>query len=117
MNNSIINEQDLNKADQIRRQYVSPETNPLNQLRKLDDAVKRPGVIVSLTLGIIGALIMGAGMALIMPYGKMAIGLILSIPGLIILAAAYPIGRTITSQRKAQYADEILRLSNQILHS
>ncbi|WP_137653058.1 hypothetical protein [Bifidobacterium moukalabense] len=117
MNDHIANEQDRNDADRIRRQYANPETDPMNQLRKLDDAVKRPGLITSLTLGIIGALIMGAGMALVMSYDNMTLGLVLGIPGLIILAAAYPIGRAITSQRKARYADDILRLSNQILHS
>mgnify|MGYP000001880242 FL=1 len=116
MSNYIANEQDHKTAEQIRRQYLEPEENKLDQLRKLDEQVKKPGMIVALTLGIIGALVMGGGMALIMAYGNMVAGLALSIPGLLILIVAYPLCRTITDKRKKEYAPRIMQLSDSIMN-
>lgn len=42
MSNYIANEQDHKTAEQIRRQYLKPEENKLDQLRKLDEQVKSP---------------------------------------------------------------------------
>lgn len=55
-------------------------------------------------------------MALIMAYGNMVAGLALSIPGLLILIAAYPLCRTITDKRKKEYAPRIMQLSDSIMN-
>ena len=66
MNNYQASERDQKKAEDIRRQYVSREENKMEQLRKLDSRVKLPGKIAGSILGVIGALVMGAGMSLVM---------------------------------------------------
>lgn len=115
MTNYTPNEQDKRRAEQIRRQYIAREANDAEKLAELDRKVKTPGRAVSIVIGIIGALIMGAGMSMIMVWGNMANGLILSIPGLIAALAAYPVYEIITNGRKQKYADEIIKLSGDII--
>ena len=116
MNNFNANEQDQKKAESIRRQYISREDNKMEQLQKLDNKVKAPGKVIAGILGIIGALVMGAGMALVMVWGNMTMGLALSIPGLFVSLLAIPIYALITDSRKKKYAFEIMRLSDSLMH-
>ena len=62
----------------IRKKYAAPEEteDKMALLRRLDAAVTKKATIISLVLGIIGALVMGTGMSLVMTdIGKM-IGLV-----------------------------------------
>jgi hypothetical protein len=116
MSNFNANAQDQKKAENIRRQYISREDNKIEQLQKLDNKVKVPGKIVAGILGVIGALVMGAGMSLVMVWNNMTMGLELSIPGLILVLLAYPLYALITNSRKKKYAAEIMCLSNDFLN-
>lgn len=115
MNNYQASERDQKKAEGIRRQYVSREENKMEQLRKLDSKVKLPGKIAGSILGVIGALVMGAGMSLVMVWGNMAMGLALSIPGLAFLLLGFLAYYLITGSRKKKYAAEIMRLSGDVM--
>lgn len=115
MNNYQASERDQKKAEGIRRQYVSREENKMEQLRKLDSKVKLPGKIAGSILGVIGALVMGAGMSLVMVWGNMAMGLALSIPGLAVLLLGFLAYYLITGSRKKKYAAEIMRLSGDVM--
>lgn len=115
MNNYQASERDQKKAEDIRRQYVSREENKMEQLRKLDSRVKLPGKIAGSILGVIGALVMGAGMSLVMVWGNMAMGLALSIPGLAVLLLGFLAYYLITGSRKKKYAAEIMRLSGDVM--
>lgn len=115
MNNYQARERDQKKAEDIRRQYVSREENKMEQLRKLDSRVKLPGKIAGSILGVIGALVMGAGMSLVMVWGNMAMGLALSIPGLAVLLLGFLAYYLITGSRKKKYAAEIMRLSGDVM--
>jgi len=115
MNNQFTTtNKDQVKAQNIRRQYMDRKDNKLEQLQRLDSKVKTPGKIVSSVFGVVGALTMGAGMSLIMVWEKMTSGLLLGIPGLIIALAAYPVYGIIIANRKKKYADQIIRLSDEI---
>ena len=116
MSNYNANEQDKNRAENIRCQYVSRKENKMEQLQKLDNKVKLPGRTVAGILGVIGVLVMGAGMSLVMVWGNMATGLILSIPGLFVALLTYPLYRLITNSRKKKYADEIMRLTDDLIN-
>lgn len=109
------NPADRARAERIRNQYVSREENKVEQLQKLDEKVKTPGKVVACILGVIGALVMGAGMALVMVWTNMTLGLILSIPGMAVALLAYPLYTLITNSRKKKYKDVILNLSEQII--
>lgn len=116
MSNFNANGQEQKKAESIRRQYISHEDNKMEQLQKLDNKVKAPGKVIATIFGVIGALVMGAGMALVMVWGNMTMGLALSIPGLIVALLAIPIYALITASRKKKYASEIMRLSDSLTH-
>lgn len=116
MSNFRADEQDQRKAERIRRQYIPHADNKMEQLQKLDSKVKTPGKIVACILGVIGVLVMGAGMSMVMVWGIMTTGLALSIPGMIVALLAYPVYSLITNRRKKKYAAEIMRLSNDLMH-
>ena len=115
MSNYQANERDQRRAEGIRRQYIAREENKMEQLQKLDSKVKLPGKIVGSILGVIGALVMGAGMSLVMVWSNMTMGLALSIPGLVVVLLAILIYHLITSSRKKKYAAEIMRLSDDVM--
>lgn len=62
----------MNKNDKdflvqkIRTQYTEKENTELDALRDLDRKVKRPANVFSYVFGSISAIIMGAGMSLVM---------------------------------------------------
>ena len=110
------NEQDQKRAENIRRQYVSHEENKMEQLQKLDSKVKLPGRVAGTILGVTGALVMGAGMSLVMVSNKIKKGLVVSIPGMVVALSAYPVYSLITDRRKEKYAPEIMSMSEELIN-
>ncbi len=110
-------------AQQIRSQYVEKETTGLDELKKLDKKVKAPAKVFAYIFGSIGAVVMGSGMSLIMTdIGEtigmtetMIPGLVIGIAGMLIAIVNYPIFKGILSSRKKKYADEIIKLSNELI--
>lgn len=93
------------------------------QLRRLDASVYRKGTVVSLVIGIIGALIMGAGMSLVMTdigaklgmASVMVPGIVIGIVGMIGVCLAYPAYQAVTKHERERIAPEIIRLSDELL--
>ena len=110
------NEQDQKRAENIRRQYVSHEENKMEQLQKMDGKVKFPGRVAGTILGVTGALVMGAGMSLVMVSNKIKKGLVFSIPGMAVALSAYPVYSLITDRRKEKYAPEIMSISGELIN-
>ncbi len=108
----------------IRKKYLPAQDreDKMEILRRLDASVTQKGMILSLVVGILGALVMGAGMSLIMTdLGEslgishvMAPGLILGIVGMAGVIAAYPLYQRITRKERARIAPEILRLTEEL---
>lgn len=121
----------MNKNDKefivqkIRTQYMekSTEQEELEALRSLDAEVKRPANIFGYVFGSIGAIIMGAGMSLVMTdigaavgiENTMATGIITGAIGMLMTIVNYPVFKSILASRKEKYADEILKLSEKII--
>ena len=110
------NEQDQKRAENIRRQYVSHEENKMEQLQKMDSKVKLPGRVAGTILGVTGALVMGAGMSLVMVSNKIKKGIAVSIPGLAVALSAYPVYSLVTDRRKKKYAPEIMNMSDELIN-
>lgn len=110
-------------AQKIRAQYIEKESTELDELRELDARVKRPANLFSYIFGSIGAIIMGAGMSLVMTdvganvgIGSPLIpGIAIGVVGMLMALANYPIYKRILTKRKQKYGDEILNLSEKIL--
>ena len=99
----------------IREKYLPPEEDKLTRLRRLDAKVTQRGTVTSLVVGIGGALILGLGMSCVMVWGKFLIGILLGIPGLVLVAAAYPIYDKVTKTERAKIADEVIRLTDELM--
>lgn len=107
----------------IRKKYMAPEENKMEQLRRLDASVTRKATVRSVTIGVIGALIMGLGMSISMtdigavfgPFLSMVIGIVIGIVGIALVCLAYPIySRTLKAERE-RIAPEVLRLSDELM--
>ena len=112
-------------VQKIRTQYMEKDSTEkdLSLLRELDAEVKRPANVFGYTFGSIGAIIMGAGMSLVMTdigqqlgiSNTMPLGIVIGIIGMFMAIINYPIYKSILSSRKEKYADRILSLSEKLM--
>lgn len=111
----------------IRKKYTEQpkEEDKIAKLRRLDSGVTKKATIVSLIVGILGALILGFGMSLIMSdlsdimgfQQNMAIiiGVIVGVIGIIPVSVAYPLYNSIVKTERKKIAPEIIRLTDELL--
>lgn len=122
MNAMNRNDQEF-EVQKIRTQYMEKGHTGLDALKELDAEVKRPAIVASCVLGSIGAIVMGSGMSLTMTdigttlgmENGMIPGIVIGVIGMAMMIAAYPLHQALLSSRRRKYADEILRLSDQIM--
>jgi len=119
----------MNKNDQeflvqkIRTQYTEKEHTGLDELKELDKKVKRPANVFAYIFGSISAIIMGAGMSLVMTdiaetvgiQNPMLYGIVIGIIGMFMAIINYPIYKGILGSRRKKYADKIIALSDKIM--
>ena len=114
-------ESERKTAEEIRRRYQPREcceTN-LTRLKKLDSKVRSIPMMVGLTLGVIGTLMFGGGMAIVLERlfaHYLLIGVCVSAVGILPIALAYPVYGKVSKACKEKYGAEILRLSEEILN-
>ncbi|MBE6668363.1 MAG: dihydropteridine reductase [Ruminococcaceae bacterium] len=120
----------MNKNDQqfmaqkIRAQYMEKESTELDALRELDAKVKRPANVFAYVFGSISAIVMGAGMSLVMTdigatigiTSALVPGIAIGVVGLCMALLTYPIYKKILNSRKKKYGAEILSLSDKIMN-
>lgn len=110
----------------IRQKYTVTETeNNIERLRNLDAKVHQKPTMISLVVGIIGALILGLGMSLLMSElpthlgftqgVAWGIGLPCGIIGLATLSLAFPVYNQILKKEREKAAPEILRISDELM--
>ena len=119
----------MNKNDQeflvqkIRTQYMEKAPSELDALRELDSKVKRPAYVFAYLFGSISAIIMGAGMSLVMTdiaetvgiQNPMLYGIVIGIIGMFMAIINYPIYKSILGSRRKKYADKIIALSDELM--
>lgn len=105
------------EVEKIMSKYVEKEEDKMEQLRKLDQSVERPGTIASIVIGVVGALIMGTGMSMCMVQGGLLFvpGILIGVLGIAILVLAYPVYKSITKKQREKLAPQILALSEELL--
>lgn len=101
----------------IRQRYIPKEKDKMEQLRKLDQSATQKGMIISLAVGIIGALLLGIGMCCTMVWAGMWFipGIVIGILGIAIVSLAYPLYNYITKKEREKIAPEIIRLTDELL--
>ncbi len=118
-NYSAPTEAERTEIERIRRQYVAPELTEkekkLKRLRTLDSRVKNVSTAVPISLGIIGTLIFGLGLAFILEWKLWLIGVAIAIVGVIPVLLSYPVYKFIVKKFKKLYGAEILKLSDELL--
>ncbi len=104
------------EAERIMRKYTggAKEYSDIEKLRRLDRKAEGPGQVAAMTVGIIGTLVMGAGMSLVMVMNSLIIGIILGVVGIVVMLAAYPIYKKVTAAQREKVRDEILAISERI---
>lgn len=113
-------------VQKIRTQYMEKDSSQkeLDNLRELDAEVKRPANVFGYVFGAVSAIIMGAGMSLVMTdigtqlgiSDPMVPGVIIGIAGLLMAIINYPIIKKILASRKNKYSGRILELSEKIMN-
>ena len=112
-------------AQKIRTQYTEKQSTELEALKALDAKVKRPANVFAYVFGSISAIIMGAGMSLVMTdiadiiglgVDPMITGIVVGISGMAMAIVNYPIFKGILNSRKKKYASEIIALSEKIMN-
>lgn len=111
-------------AQKIRAQYTEKQTTELENLRQMDARVKRPAQVFSYVFGSISALIMGAGMSLVMTdigailgmASTLVPGIAVGLVGMALALVNYPLHKKLLAARKKKYGAEILALSEKIMN-
>ena len=111
------------EVQNIRKKYMPQEGSKLDALKALDVKVKRPANVFAYTYGSVSAIIMGAGMSLVMTEigatiglaSAMVPGIVIGVVGMGMALSTYPIYKRMLSARRKKYAPQILKLSETIM--
>ena len=111
-------------AQKIRAQYLEKQTTELDALRELDAKVRRPANVFAYVFGSISAVVMGAGMSLVMTdigamlgmASTMAPGIAIGVVGMGMVLTTYPIYKKLLSSRRKKFAPQILELSEKLMN-
>jgi orotate phosphoribosyltransferase-like protein len=111
-------------VQKIRTQYTEKQHTGLDELKALDAKVKKPANTFGYTYGCVSAIVMGAGMSLVMTdigrvvglASAMVPGIAIGVVGLGMALSTYPIYKRILNSRKKKYAPEIMALSEKIMN-
>ena len=110
-------------AQKIRTQYMEHQQSELDELRKLDAKVKKPANVFAYVFGSVSAVIMGAGMSLVMTdigsmigmTSTMIPGIVIGIFGMALALINYPMYKKFLEKRKEKYSERIIELSNKLM--
>jgi hypothetical protein len=111
-------------AQKIRSEYVVKESTKVEELKALDSKVRKPANIFSYVFGSVSAIVMGAGMSLVMTDvgAKIGIanalvpGIIIGVIGLALAIVNYPVHKALMKSRRKKYADKIIALTDSIIN-
>ena len=111
-------------VQKIRTQYTEKQHTELDELKALDAKVKKPANTFGYTYGCVSAIVMGAGMSLVMTdigsvvglASAMVPGIAIGVVGMGMALTTYPIYKRILNSRKKKYAPEIMALSEKIMN-
>ena len=109
-------------VEKIRSQYLEQEQTELDKLKALDAKVKKPAKVFGYVYGSLGAIVMGAGMSLVMSdigtllgiTETLILGIAAGVVGLAMSCTTYPIYKKILNSRKKKYAGKVMELSERI---
>ena len=107
-------------AQQIANEYTQKETSKVKMLEKLDKKAKQPANIFAFTFGIVSSLVLGTGMSFAMgvigsgSILTIVLGIIIGCIGIVGASVNYALYKKILTKSKNKYADDIIKLANEI---
>ena len=114
--------QQQEEIQSIRQKYVPKEESKMDRLRALDARVNQKATMVSILVGVLGAMILGCGMSLIMSdfgaaLGAAAfpVGIVAGVLGLALVALAYPAYQRTLKKEREKVAPQIIRLTDELM--
>ena len=114
--------QQQEEIQSIRQKYVPKEESKMEKLRALDAHVTKKATMVSIIVGVIGAMILGCGMSLIMSdFGKtlggaaFPVGIVVGALGVALAALAYPVYHRTLKKEREKVAPQILQLTDELM--
>ena len=114
--------QQQEEIQSIRQKYVPKEESKMDKLRALDARVTQKATMVSIIVGIIGAMILGCGMSLIMSdFGKalgdaaFPVGIVAGALGIALVVLAYPVYHRTLKKEREKIAPQILQLTDELM--
>ncbi len=111
-------------ANKIREKYEEKQVTDIDVLCAIDKKASRPANVFAYIFGSVSAVIMGAGMSLIMtdiaskvgiPHA-FGVGMAVGVIGMVLAIINYPIYKGILKSRRKKYSAEILELSEKIIN-
>ena len=121
---SVNNDQEF-LVQKIRTQYTEKQHTELDELKALDAKVKKPANVFAIVFGTLSAIVMGAGMSLVMTdigtilglADAMIPGIVVGVVGLGMALLTWPIRNAILNSRKRKYGPRILELSEKLMQN
>lgn len=110
------------EVKKIREKYSiqnkPKSSSKIDQLRKLDQRVHLFATMLALMVGLSGTLMLGAGLSLVLveEYNRFALGVIIGVIGIIIIALANPVYLVVLEKRRKKVAPKIIKLADEILN-
>ena len=126
--NYTYSAQQQEEVEAIRKKYLPTQDtseDKMEQLRRLDQQVTNKATMLSIIVGVVGALIMGTGMSLAMTdigsYIGMSgnvgfvFGIVIGVIGMVVLGVAYPLYNKTLKEEREKIAPEIIRISDELM--
>ena len=113
-----MNSVDQKYVEKVLKSYEEKKSTKIDELRALDKKATLGANIFAYTFGSIGSLVLGFGMCVAMQVilaNLMWIGIVVGVIGIFMVSINYFIYKALLAKGKANYASEILELSNQLL--
>lgn len=107
------------EIESIKRKYLPPQEDKMEQLRRLDASVTTRATIRAIAVGVIGTLIFGAGMScsLAGPEEMLIPGIVIGLAGFAIMGAVYPWYKRMVKKQREELAPQILALAEELSKS
>ena len=101
----------------IRNKYLPPEEDKMEKLRRLHRSTTREGSAISLTVGIVGTLLLGVGLCccIVWQDGWFIPGIVVGIIGMAIAGIANPLYHKTVKKAREKIAPEVLKLTDELM--
>lgn len=115
---SAPTESERREIEAIQKQYAPANSadDKMARLRRLNARVRNISVCIGLSLGVVGLLLFGAGMSFTLAWDNYLAGILTSVAGIAVMAAAKPIYKAVLKKCKNKYGEEILSLTRELLN-